>query len=28
VAASSAQMEAAQIANGGGRIHPEKYLIG
>jgi hypothetical protein len=28
VAPSSAQIEAAQIANGGGRIHPEKYLIG
>jgi len=27
-APSSAQIEAAQIANVGGRIHPEKYLIG
>src|SRR6266508_5079865 len=28
VAPSSAQIEAAQTANGGGRIHPEKYFIG
>jgi hypothetical protein len=28
VAPTSAQMEAAQIANDGGRIHPEKYFIG
>src|SRR2546423_15067105 len=28
VAASSAQMEAAQIANGGGRSPPEKNLLG
>jgi hypothetical protein len=27
IAPSSAQMEATQIANGTGRIHPEKYLI-
>jgi len=25
---ANAQMEATQIANGGGRIHPEKCLIG
>ena len=27
-APNNAQIEATQIANGGGRIHPETYLIG